>query len=35
MTSRELILQNYDIPAVPMVVVKILRLIDDPKTMIE
>lgn len=35
MTSRELILQNYDIPAVPMVAVKILRLIDEPKTTIE
>lgn len=35
MTPRELILQNYDIPAVPMVAVKILRLIDDPKTMID
>ncbi|MFN3396515.1 MAG: HDOD domain-containing protein [Thermodesulfovibrionales bacterium] len=35
MTSRELILQSYDIPAVPMVAVKILRLIDDPKTMID
>ncbi|MFN3479332.1 MAG: HDOD domain-containing protein [Thermodesulfovibrionales bacterium] len=35
MTPRELILQDYDIPAVPMVAVKILRLIDDPKTMID
>lgn len=35
MTPRELILQNYEIPAVPMVAVKILRLIDDPKTMID
>lgn len=35
MTKKELILQNYDIPAVPMVAVRILRLIDDPKTMVE
>lgn len=35
MTSKELILQNYDIPAVPMVAVKVLRLIDEPKTTID
>lgn len=35
MTKKELILQNYDIPAVPMVAVRILRLIDDPKTTVD
>lgn len=35
MTQRELILQSYDIPAVPMVAVRILRLIDDPRTTID
>lgn len=35
MTPRALILHNYDIPAVPMVAVKILRLIDNPRTMID
>lgn len=35
MTNKEFILQNYDIPAVPMVAVRILRLIDDPKTTVD
>ncbi len=35
MTGKELILQNYDIPAVPMVAVKVLKLIDNPATSVE
>lgn len=35
MTSKELILQSYEIPAVPMVAIKILKLIDEPRTTIE
>lgn len=32
MQTSELILKSCDIPAVPMVAVRILRLVDDPKT---
>lgn len=35
MTNKEFIMQNYDIPAVPMVAVRIVKLIDDPKTTVE
>jgi len=35
MRSRELILNKYEIPAVPMVAVRVIRLIDDPRTGIE
>jgi putative nucleotidyltransferase with HDIG domain len=35
MTSKELVLKTCDIPAVPLVAVKILKLIDDPNTTIE